>query len=92
MTALLSRQVVNSLFAHLQTVHSVSRDEVPLKLETLCTTLQQIFGDGSKTIGTAIARKLYAKLALTFSDNPSRSLLEYVEEAKIMLKEREGQL
>lgn len=84
--------MVNTLYAHLQTVHSLPRDEVPFKLEALTSTLERIFGASSKTIGKAIARKVYAKLALTFPDNPGRTLLEYVEEAKIKLTERDGHL
>lgn len=92
-TALLSRQVVEALYVHLQGTYSISKDEVPYKLETLCATLERTFGlSGSITIGKAIARKFYGKLGLTFSNHPGRTLLEYVEEAKIKLREDEGQL
>ncbi len=86
-TALLSREVVNALYSHLERVHSISKDEMPYRLETLFSTLETIFGGpSSRTISKAIAKKLYAKLGLTFPDihdNPSRTLLEYVEDAKI---------
>jgi hypothetical protein len=92
-TALLSREVVDALYVYLQKTHFISKDEVPYKLETLCAILERTFGfSSSRTITKAIARKLYAKLALDFSDNSGRTLLEYVEEAKIKLHDREGQL
>jgi len=88
--ALLSREVVNALYSHLEEAHSISKDEIPNRLEALVSTLEQIFGGpSSRTISKAIAKKLYAKLELTFPDvhdNPGRTLLEYVEDAKIKLR------
>jgi hypothetical protein len=92
-TALLSREVADALYLHLQTAHSIPRDEVPYKIEPLCSTLNKIFGaSGTTTICKAIARRLFLKLGLTFSDRPPRTLLEYVEEAKIRNRERGIQL
>ncbi|HXZ98221.1 MAG TPA: hypothetical protein VED24_02515, partial [Candidatus Acidoferrum sp.] len=92
LTGLLSSEVVNALYLHLQTAHSISRDELPYRLETLCTTLDKIFGHSHKVICKAIARKFYSKLGLPYFDNPTRTLIEYVEEAKMKLRESEGQL
>jgi hypothetical protein len=86
-TAILSRTVVDALYAHIQTVYSISRDEVPYRLDTLLTSLEKIFGvRSSQTITKAIARKFYLNLGLEFAGNPSRTLLEYVEEAKMKLQ------
>ena len=93
MTDLLSREVADALYLHLQTVHSIPRDEVPYKIEALCSTLTKIFGaPGTATICKAIARRLFIKLELTFPNSPPRTLPEYVEEAKIMNREREVQV
>jgi hypothetical protein len=92
-TILLSREVADALYGCLQTAHSISRDQVPTRLETLSSILARTFGlPSSATISEAIARKFYSKLAPTFSDIPGGSLLEYVERAKMKLKEREGSL
>ena len=85
-TAMLSRTVVDALYAHLQKIYSISRDEVPYRLDTLLTTLEKIFGGSSQTITKAIAREFYLKLGLEFTGNPSRTLLEYVDEAKVKLQ------
>jgi len=91
-TTLLSRRVVDALYVHLWTTYSISKGEIPSKLDTLFSTLEKTFGPrSSKTISKAIARKLYARLMLTFSDNHDRTFLEYVEDAKIKLLEKEGQ-
>ena len=93
MTALLSREVADALYLHLQTVHSIPRDEVPYKIEAICSTLNKVFGaSGTATICKAIARRLFVKLELTFPNSPPRTLSEYVEEAKIRNREREIQL
>ena len=85
--ALLSRNVVDSLHAHLQTNYSITRDEIPYRLDTLITTLEKVFGvRSSQTITKAIARRFYLKLGLEFKDIPSRSLLEYVDGAKMKLQ------
>jgi hypothetical protein len=86
-TDLLSRPVVDALYVHLQTNHSISRDEVPYRLDTLFAILEKIFGvRSSQTITKAIARKFCLKLELEFTGNPSRTLLEYVDEAKMKLQ------
>jgi len=90
-TVLFSRAVVDALYAHLQTFHSISRDEVPYRLDTLFTTLQKTFGvRSSQTITKAIARKFCLKLGLEFTGNPNRTLLEYVEEAKMNLQKSQS--
>ena len=85
-TELLSRAVVDALYIHLQTIYSVSRDELPHRLDILSTALEKIFGPSSQTITKAIAKKFYLKLGLEFTANPNRTLLEYVEEAKVKLQ------
>ena len=85
-TDLLSQAVVDALYAHLQTIYSISRDEVPYRLDTLFTALEKIFGTSAQTITKAVAREFYLKLGLEFTGNPSRTLLEYVDEAKMKLQ------
>jgi hypothetical protein len=85
-TDLLSRPVVDALYAHLQTNYSISRDEVPCRLDTLITTLEKTFGSSARIITKAIARKFYLKLGLEFTGDPSRTLLEYIDEAKMKLQ------
>jgi hypothetical protein len=85
-TDLLSRAVVDALYAHLQSFHHISRDEIPHRLDTLLTTLEKIFGASSQIITKTIARRFYFKLGLEFTGNPSHTLLEYVDEAKMKLQ------
>jgi len=85
-TVLLSRQVVDALYLHLQTTHSISRNDVPYKLDVLFTTLQETLGKGAQVAGKAIAKRFYLKLQLEFTNNPKHTLVEYVDEAKMRLQ------
>ncbi len=86
-TELLSRGVVEALYTHLETFHFISRNELPNRLDALFSTLEKIFGAcGSQTITKAIAKKFYLKLGLEFTDNPTHTLIEYVDEAKMKLQ------
>jgi hypothetical protein len=86
-TELLGRTVLNALYAHLETNYSISRNELPHRLDTLTTPLQRVFGvRSSQTITRAIAKKFYLKLRLEFTADPTCTLLEYVDEAKMNLQ------
>lgn len=92
-TTLLSREVADALYLHLQKAHNVTKDEVPCKLDIFCSTLENTFGlPSSRTISKVIARKFFVKLGFSFINNSSRTLIEYVEEAETKLRDRGSQL
>jgi len=80
LTFLLSRKVLDAFYTHLERTHSISKDEVPYRLETVFTTLENTFGGpGSRTIAKSVAKRLYAKLGLPLPDlegNPGPTLIE----------------
>jgi len=81
---LLSPKVAEMIFEHLEKFHSVKKDEVPSRLDMLLLALKTNFGSSSsQVIGKAIARRFYSQLGLEFSDNPKRTLIGYVENAKL---------
>jgi len=91
LTGLFSREVVEALYIHLKKFHSIPKEQIPHKLEALCLTLERTFGGPtSRTIGKAIAKRLYQKLELNFPkhSNPGLTLFDYVEEAKIKLSHK----
>ena len=84
---LLSRGVLDALYAHLQSKYHVSRNEVPHNLEPLLVTLEKIFGiASSQTISKAIAKRFYSKLGVEFKGNPGGTLIDFVEDAKMKLQ------
>jgi len=81
---LLSPKVAETLFEHLEKVYSIKKDEVPSRLDKLLLTLKTTFGSSSaQVVGKAIARRFYSRLGLEFSDDPQRTLIGYVENAKL---------
>jgi hypothetical protein len=82
-----SIKVLDSLYLYLHDKHALSRDEVPYRLEAFLAVLEKLFGAaGSQTIGTLVARILYAHLNLRFEKKPSFTLLDYVSEAKQLIE------
>jgi len=66
--------------------YDVSRDELPYRSETLYRVLEENFEVfGAKTLGSVIARKLYASLGLDFENHDGYSLSDYAQTAKSML-------
>jgi hypothetical protein len=69
--------------------HEVPFDKLSRHLPTFYAALRTSFGKNAARIETAIARKLYQKLSLEFSETPNTELGKYVETALIRLRERE---
>jgi hypothetical protein len=89
---LLSKKVEDALYAHVERVWSVSRDEIPDRLDVLSRTLEDTFGaTGSLTISRAIAKRLYSKLEMDdIPVPPARTLKEYIENARKNFRRRGG--
>ena len=83
--SLLSVQVAEALYSHLEKHHSIGKDEIPYRLDTLSSTFQGIFGSSSRIVEKAIAKRFYFRLDFRFDDKPTKRLVEYVEQAKLML-------
>ena len=81
-TRLLSKEVVDALCLDLKNKRSINREEIPDNLPTLSVVLEKYFGSGARTIGRAIARRLYSKLSLEFVSMENYQLINYVEGAK----------
>ena len=63
--------------------------KLPRHLPTFYSALKANFGKNSDRIETAIARKLYQKLSLEFTETPNTELGKYVETALVKLSQRE---
>lgn len=64
-------------------------EQLPRHLPTLYSTIDRMFGAAHATIETAIARKLYRKLCLEFTESPNTELSRYIERALTDLRRRE---
>lgn len=84
----LGAKAASSIFYYLETYHSVRREELPNNLSTFFSVLEKVFGAGGRTIGRAVVRKLYVKLALEFVEKPDKELTDYIAEAMKQLAKR----
>jgi len=64
------------------TKHGVSREQLPVKLNSFVKCLEEIFSYASRAIEMQVASRLYAKLGLSFVHRKDRRLIDYVEEAR----------
>ena len=82
-SGMLGERVLTSLYAVLHKHYSVSRDELPYRLETVYAVLEKIFAvNGSRTIEKNIVRRFYNKLGLAFNEVDGYSLKDYLESAE----------
>jgi len=75
-TLLLSRNVADALFAHLET-RTVTRDQICNHLETIHSILETVFGPGAKALEKDITKRLYMKLGIKFLDDPEMTLANH---------------
>lgn len=62
----------------IHTTHGVRREEIPEKLENFQKALREIFGTGTRVIERLIAKNLYKRLGLNFTEHKDWTLLDYV--------------
>ena len=76
-TSLLSHQVAEALFAHLE-ARSVLKDQISYQLDVFHSTLEKVFGPSARTVERNITRRLYGRLGLKFIDDPRMTLASHV--------------
>ena len=82
-TELLGHNVLESLYTALATYHDIQRDELPYRLDTAYSVLEQTFGvDGARTIGMRIVHRLYDKLNLPLIRESGYTAIDYVNVVK----------
>ena len=71
------------LYDALEKQHAITRDELPYRLETFYSVLENVFGlRGSRTIENRIIRKFYHSLDLPFGTVDGYTLKDYVDAAR----------
>jgi len=75
-TSLLSHQVADALFAHLEAL-SVPRDQISYELDTIHSILERVFGTSARTVEKDITKRMYVKLGLRFIDDPRMTLTSH---------------
>ena len=80
---ILGANVLPSLYDALEKQHSITRDELPYRLETVYAVLENVIGiRSSRIIENHIIRKFYHTLDLPFDTVDGYTLKDYVEAAR----------
>jgi hypothetical protein len=73
-------RVLSSLYDTLENYYSVTREELPYRLETMYSVLESVFGiEGAHTIEKRIVRRFYDILDIPFTNIVGYTLQDYVE-------------
>lgn len=82
---LLGPRAKEAIFDYLERNYLIGRNEITKSLGDFFSVLDETFGRGSRTIGKAIAKRLYSKLNWEFVDCPEYELTDYLSNIKSRL-------
>ena len=74
--------VRTAIYERIERSYQIRREEIPEKLETFCQALQDLLGAGGKVMEKLIAKSLYRRLKLSFTEHDGWTLVDYVKHAK----------
>ena len=83
----LGKEPAKAVFRFLE--RDVKFDNLPRHLPSFYVALNKTFGKDHATVELAIAKKLYLKLSLDFTETPNTELSRYVETAFIKVSQRD---
>ena len=80
---LMGPEVVKSLYVHLSDRFGVDRNELPYRINTVCSVLEGVFGvKGARVIERRVAKNLYDRILLPFNDQQGNTLEDFLALAK----------
>ena len=82
----LGHSVRKAIYWHLESEHGLKREDMADRLGDFVEALEGMLGEGAKVLERVMARRLYAKLGLTFKPIEGWNLVDYVKEAKKGMK------
>jgi hypothetical protein len=83
---LLGVRAREAVYGYLERNCFMAKSEIPKSLNEFLSVLDATFGKGSKTIGIVIAKRLYTKLGLKFTQLPNAECKDYIELARAKLE------
>jgi hypothetical protein len=79
---LLSVRVREAIYDSLERMKLLARTEIPQHLDVFFGLLEETFGKGSRTIGKAVAKRLYSRLGWEFTETPGFEFPDYLQMAR----------
>ena len=74
--------VKTAIYERIERSYQLRREEIPSHLEAFHEALQELMGDGAKVMEKLIAKSLYRRLELNFTEHDGWTLVDYVNHAK----------
>jgi hypothetical protein len=74
--------VRTAIYERLERSYQLKRGEIPEKLETFHLALEDLLGKSAKVMERLIAKSLYRRLKLNFTQHDDWTLVDYVNHAK----------
>ena len=74
--------VRTAIYERIERSYQLKREEIPDHLETFHQALQDLLGAGGKVMEKLIAKSLYRRLKLNFTQHDGWTLVDYVNHAK----------
>jgi len=71
-----------AIYERLERSYQLRREEIPEKLEAFHLALEDLLGASSKVVERLIAKNLYGRLSLNFTQHDGWTLVDYVNHAK----------
>ena len=87
---LMGPKVVEAVYVHLKYKFGVERNELPYRIDTVCSVLERAFGvKGARVIERKVAKNLYDRILLPFNDQQGLTLEDFLKLAKESIKPRQ---
>jgi hypothetical protein len=88
LTDVLGRQFKEAVYEYIEHQFHIARSALPDRLDVLDSALSMALGGiASTVVGRAIAKRFYAKLGLQFIQKSNHSLLNYVTDARLVMRD-----
>lgn len=71
-----------AIYERVEKSYQLKREDIPEKLESFHLALQDLLGAGAKVIEKLIAKSLYRRLGLNFTEHANWSIVDYVNHAR----------
>jgi hypothetical protein len=74
--------VRTAIYDRIERSYQIRREEIPEKLPTFHKALEDLLGASAKVMEKLIAKNLYRRLGLNFTEHANWSIVDYVNHAK----------
>ena len=87
---LLGEGVKKALYDYLERNISLKRTDIPGRLNDFRAALEKVAGTASIVMEKSIAKKVYSRLGLNYTDKPGYTLSDFVAEARRNISQAAG--